>query len=166
MVMLNVARARLSMTDEALHDTKTWFKGKEQPNGLFYWQAHGFYMSEQTAVSGLITEFLIQSVDNIVRVFPAWPDHKDAAFSHLRTRGGFLVSARQKEGLVSDVTVTSTVGGELKLLSPWKSIEARTSDGRAVSLTLDAVGIVRVPTTKGQLLTFAKTPGPSPRVNR
>ncbi|NQV34692.1 MAG: hypothetical protein HQ515_18505, partial [Phycisphaeraceae bacterium] len=156
-VMLNVARARLSMTDEALNDTKTWFKGKEQPNGLFYWKAHGFYMSEQTAVSGLITEFLLQSVDDVVRLFPAWPDHKAAHFSRLRTRGGFLVSARQQEGVVSDVTVESTVGGELKLLSPWDSIEARYPDGRVVSLTPDSQGIVSVNTQKGQRLNLAKT---------
>ncbi len=157
-VMLNVARARLSMTDEALSDTKTWFKGKEQPNGFFYWKAHGFYMSEQTAVSGLITEFLIQSVDHIVRLFPAWPRDKDAAFSHLRTRGGFLVSACQKDGVVRDVTVESTVGGDLKLLSPWDSIEARDSDGRVVSLTPDSRSVVRVHLRKGQTLVFAHKP--------
>lgn len=164
-VMLNVARARLSMTDEALNDTKTWFKGKEQPNGLFYWKAHGFYMSEQTAVSGLITEFLIQSVDNVVRLFPAWPEDKEAQFSRLRTRGGFLVSARQEEGVIHDVTVASTVGGELKLLSPWNSVAARFSDGRTVPLTPDAVGIVRVPTTTGQTLRFVETLTSSPLVN-
>jgi len=151
-VMLNVARARLSMTEDAFNDTKTWFKGKEQPNGLFYWKAHGYYMSEQTAVAGLITEFLIQSVDGIVRLFPAWPDNKDAAFSQLRTRGAFLVSARQRNGLVSDVTVKSLVGGELKLLSPWDSIGVKYSDGRTVPLTPDSLGVVRVSTKKGQTL--------------
>lgn len=153
-VMLNVARARLSMTDEALKDTQSWFKGKEQPNGLFYWKAHGFYMSEQTAVAGLITEFLIQSVDNIVRLFPAWPRAKDAAFSHLRVRGGFLVSACQEGGVIRDFTVESTVKGELKLLSPWDSIETKYSDGRAVPLTPDSLGVVRVRMKKGQKLVF------------
>jgi hypothetical protein len=155
-VMLNVGRARLSMTDEALHDTKTWFKGKEQSNGLFYWKAHGFYMSEQTAVSGLITEFLIQSVDSIVRIFPAWPANQEAQFSTLRTRGGFLVSARQKDGIVHDVTIESTVGGELKLLSPWGSIAAKYPDGRVVPLTPDSLGVVRMSTNKGQRLDFVK----------
>ncbi|MCP4451325.1 MAG: hypothetical protein GY809_07670 [Planctomycetes bacterium] len=155
-VMLNVARARLSMTDEALHDTKTWFKGKEQPNGLFYWQAHGFYMSEQTAVCGLITEFVIQSVDNIIRIFPAWPRDKDAEFTDLRTRGGFLVSARQKNSIIKHFAVESTAGGELKLLSPWDSIEARDADGRVLSLVPDSRGIVRVSTKKGQKFDFVK----------
>ena len=159
-VMLNVARARLSMTDDAFNDTKSWFKGKEQPNGLFYWKAHGFYMSEQTAVSGLITEFLLQSVDNIVRIFPAWPSDKEAEFSNLRARGGFLVSAQQKDGLILNFTVESTAGGELKLVSPWDRIGVKYADGSVVSLTPDSLGVVRVSTTKGQKLEFTKEPIP------
>ncbi len=155
-VMLNVARARLSMTEDAFKDTKNWFKGKEQPNGLFYWKAHGFYMSEQTAVSGLITEFLMPSVENTVRIFPAWPGGAEAEFSNLRTRGGFLVSARQKDSLISDFTVESTVGGELKLVSPWDSIQAQHPNGRVLPLTPDSLGIVRVSTKKGQKLEFVK----------
>ena len=154
--MLNVARARLSMTDDALNDTKTWFKGKEQPNGLFYWKAHGFYMTEQTAVSGLITEFLIQSVDNIVRIFPAWPKTTDAEFNNLRARGGFLVAARQKNGTISDIKVESTIGGDLKLVSPWKSIKIICSDCKQITLDPDSMGVVQVSTTKGQKLEFVE----------
>jgi len=156
--MMNVARARMSMTDAAIGDTKKWFKGKEQPNGLFYWQAHGFYMSEQTAVAGMITEFLMQSVDNIIRVFPSWPEDKDAEYTSLRARGGFLVSARQNEGIVSGLTIESTAGGMLKLVNPWNSIGIRYSDGRTESLTPDEKGIVSINTNKGQMLQFVSLP--------
>ena len=118
-VMLNVARARLSLTDEAYADTKSWFKDKEQPNGLFFWQAHGYYISEQTAVAGLINEFLLQSVDDIIRVFPAWPQNLDARFTQLRARGGFLVTAEQKAGKIVKLEITSTIGGPLRWLNPW-----------------------------------------------
>lgn len=155
-VMINVARARMSMTDDAITDTKKWFKSKELPNGLFYWHAHGFYMSEQIAVSGLITEFLLQSNGNIVRIFPAWPEDKNASFSDLRARGGFLVSAKQKSGTISNFTVESTIGGELKLVSPWSSIGVKYPDGRKVSLTQDSLGVVKVNTTKGEKLVFFK----------
>ncbi|MDB4582018.1 hypothetical protein N9164_02580 [Draconibacterium sp.] len=157
-VMINVARARLSMTDDALNDTKKWFKGKEQPNGLFYWKAHGFYMSEQTAVSGLITEFLVQSNDNILRVFPAWPDDKEAEFSDLRARGGFLVSARKKRGKISNLKVESTIGGELKLVSPWSKIKVKKPDGSIVSLNPDSLGVVSLNTVKGQKFEFVQEP--------
>lgn len=155
-VMLNVARARLSMTDDAISDTKTWFKGKEQPNGLFYWKAHGFYMTEQTAVAGLITEFLMQSIDNIVRIFPAWPADKDAEFSDLRARGGFLISASQKNRTVGGFKVVSTAGGELKLVSPWPSIRVKYADGRLEPLTPDSQGIVQVVTKKGDKIEFIR----------
>jgi hypothetical protein len=135
-VMLNVARARLSMTDEAYADTKTWFKGKEQSNGLIFWQAHGFYMTEQTAVAGLINEFLLQSVDNIIRVFPAWPKDKDAGFTQLRARGGFLVTAEQKAGRIVKLEITPTLGGKLRLLDPWtgKIVEHETKRGKIIRL--------------------------------
>ena len=153
-VMINVARARLSMTNDAFDDTKNWFKGKEQPNGLFYWKAHGFYMSEQTAVSGLITEFLIQSNEDIVRVFPAWPADKNAEFINLRARGGFLVSAELKDGTIKNLIVESTLGGELKLVSPWDTIKVKKSGGSVVSLEADTKGVIRVSTLKGQKLEF------------
>jgi hypothetical protein len=153
-VMLNVARARLSMTEDAWNDTKTWFKGKEQSNGLFYWKAHGFYMTEQTAVSGLITEFLLQSNDNIIRVFPAWPADKDARFSSLRARGGFLVSAKMEKGIVHKLVIKSENGGELKMVSPWNLVGIKKADGSINSLIPDARGIVSLDTDRGQTLEF------------
>jgi len=153
-VMLNVARARLSMTDDAYTDTMNWFKGKEQPNGLFYWQAHGFYMSEQTAVAGLINEFLLQSVENIIRVFPAFPKNQDAKFTSLRARGGFLVTAEQKDGEVARLEITSTAGGKLRMVSPWSSPKVKFPNGSVLALTPDSAGIVELATKKGQTLVF------------
>jgi hypothetical protein len=61
---------------------------------------HGFYLSESVGIAAMISEFLLQSVDNIIRVFPCWPKEKDAKFTHLRAQGGFLVSAEQKAGKI------------------------------------------------------------------
>lgn len=80
-------------------------------------------MSEQTAVGALINEFLLQSVHGIIRIFPAWPKEKDAAFTHLRGQGGFLVSAEQKSGKLEPVEITATVSGKLRVLSPWKNVK-------------------------------------------
>lgn len=41
------------------------------------------------------TEMLLQSHGEILRLFPMWPKGKEAAFSKLRARGGFIVSGRQ-----------------------------------------------------------------------
>ena len=94
-------------------------------------------MTEQTAVAGLINEFLLQSVENIIRVFPAWPKDKDTGFTKLRARGGFLVTAEQKGGKVVKLEITSTVGGKLRVLNPWtdKIVERETTPGEKVILS-------------------------------
>jgi hypothetical protein len=49
-------------------------------------------------VAAGISEFRLQSVDNVIRVFPTWPKDKDARFTCLRAQGGVLVSAGMKAG--------------------------------------------------------------------
>lgn len=137
-VMFNIAKARLSMP-EAVPDTKTWFKSRELPNGLFVWQGHGHgtFMPESIGVAAIITEFLMQSVGDIIRVFPCWPKEQDAKFSNLRAQGGFLVSAEQKDGELTKLEITSTVGGRLRLLSPWSGqiVERVTQPGQRLAFT-------------------------------
>ena len=151
--MLNVARARLSMTDDAMKATKSWYKKHEQPNGLFFQQGHGYYMSEQTAVGALINEFLLQSVGNIIRIFPCWPEDKDGNFTNLRAQGGFLVTAEQHGGKTTRLEITSTVGGKLSLLSPWATIKVKTNSVEK-TLKADFRGIVKIETKAGERLEF------------
>jgi hypothetical protein len=72
----------------------------------------------------------------------------------LRAQGGFLVSARQENGEISGFKVESVTGGELKLVSPWKTIAVKYSDGRITALDQDGSGIVKMNTAKGQVLEF------------
>jgi len=137
-VMFNIAKARLSMP-EAVPDTKAWFKTRELPNGLFVWQGHGHgtFMPESIGVAAIVTEFLMQSVGNTIRVFPCWPKEQNAKFANLRAQGGFLVSAEQTDGIVTKLEITSTVGGTLRLLSPWtgKIVERATQPGQKLAFT-------------------------------
>jgi alpha-L-fucosidase 2 len=116
--MFSVAKARLSMI-EALDDARNYYKPEVQPNGMFHWPMHGFYLSESVGIAAGISEFLLQSVDGVIRVFPCWPKERDAQFANLRAQGGFLVSAEQKGGSVTQVEITATAGGKLRLLDPW-----------------------------------------------
>jgi hypothetical protein len=123
-VTINVCRARLGLGDEAIANAKMCFSpdskySKELPNGLFYWAGHGFYISEQVAVARFVNELLLQSVADIIRIFPAWPSGTDARFSNLLAYGGFEVSAEQTGGKIGNVRITSTVGGLVKMVSPW-----------------------------------------------
>jgi hypothetical protein len=99
---------------------------------MFYWPLHGFYLSESVGIAAAISEFLLQSVGDTIRVFPCWPKTKDARFTELRAQGGFLVSAEQRDGKVTMIEITATVGGKLRLLSPWtgKLIEQPTQPGQ------------------------------------
>ena len=151
-VMFNIAKARLSMP-EAFTNSKKWFASREQPNGFFTWagHAHGSYMGEMIGIAGLINEFLLQSVQNKIRLFPCWPKDKEAQFKRLRTQGGFLVSAEQKQGEVTQLEIVSTVGGKLQLLSPWKEIKANEK-----ALKIDEQGLITVMTNPGETVVFTK----------
>jgi len=152
-IMLNVARARLSMP-EALTETRQWFKGKALPNGMFEWQAHGFFLSESAGVAALVSEFLAQSVGGIIRVLPCWPKDLPARFANLGAQGGFLVSAQQADGRVGRVEITATVGGTLRLLSPWPAITVRRGNAQPEALQPDARGVVTVEASSGEKLGF------------
>jgi hypothetical protein len=116
-VMLSVAKARLSMP-EAIGELRSYYKPLVQPNGMLSWPMHGYYLCESVGIAAAISEFLLQSADDIIRVFPAWPKEADAAFTNLRAQGGFLVSAKQKAGKVVKLEITATAGGKLRLLDP------------------------------------------------
>lgn len=125
-VSINIARARLGLGDEAIANAKMCFSGtnvgkysKEQPNGLFAWSGHGYYMTEQVAIARFVTELLLQSVGDVIRIFPAWPASVNASFSDIRAQGGFSVSADQVKGTIKNLRIHSTVGGVVKLLNPW-----------------------------------------------
>lgn len=149
-VMLNIAKARLSMP-EAITDAKAWFVPRTLPNGFiqFPW-AHGTFMQEMIGVAGLVNELLLQSVDNKIRVFPCWPEDQDAAFVNLRAQGGFLVSASWSSGKVTYLKIDSTVGGTLQLLSPWEKVKVR---GQV--LKPDARGIISLETRENESLIFS-----------
>jgi hypothetical protein len=118
-MILAGARARLSLPDTHEWITAT-FKKLQMANGflMLLGDTRGNY-SEQVAAAGIVSEMLMQSVGDIIRVFPAWPKDKNASITDLRAQGGFLVSAEQKDGKVVKLAIKSTVGGKLRILNPW-----------------------------------------------
>jgi len=160
MVMLGVARARLDMPD-----TLGWIAKEVQarlrPNSTLtlnrlgaHFNAFGHY-TEQFAATMVLSELLVQSVGDVIRVFPAWPQERNARFRSLRTQGGFLVSAEIKDNRIDQIDVESTVGGPLRMLSPWKQITFSYA-GQASRRTLapDTQGIVSLSTRPGERLIF------------
>ncbi len=161
-VMLSIARARMSMpgTMEWVRDA---LSSRSRPNGAVTmnrldpparFNDFGHY-TENFSATMCVSELLLQSVGDVIRVFPAWPADRDAQFRDLRTQGGFLVSARHEDGKTTALTVTSTVGGPLRLLSPWPAVRVvRPGSGQPAALTPDKQGIVRLDTRPGEQFVF------------
>ena len=123
-MILGQARARLSMPGTYEYVVNS-FKQRQRPNGTLTlnvlghkYNKNGHY-TEMFAASAVISELLLQSADDIIRVFPAWPDKKNARFSELRAKGGFLVSSEIKEGRIIYVKITATADQLLRLLDPF-----------------------------------------------
>ena len=86
-----------------------------------------FTLEGNFAFASAIQEMLIQSHTGVVKIFPAIPaDWKNLSFTKLRTYGAFLVSARMKNGAVSEVEITAEKGGKLVLENPFTGQEFKT----------------------------------------
>lgn len=161
-VMLAVARARLSMAH-----TQEWLRAEVQqrlrPNGTLTLNRrkppHQFndfgHYTEQFGAAMAVSELLVQSVGDVIRLFPALSPGCRAAFVNLRTQGGFLVSADGSAESVTSLKIVSTVGGRLRLLSPWAALEVKRGQrGKWQALVVDEDGIVTMPTQAGEVLEF------------
>ena len=115
---------------------------------------------ECAGVAQAINDMLCSSYGGYIHLFERWPSDEDASFTTLRAKGGFLVSADLRSGVVTDVTIVSEAGRAISLFSPWGSaisvIDAATRqpvDG----LQVGAVeGTFTWPTTKGTEYTISK----------
>ena len=162
-IMLAVAKARLS-TPDAFSWLKKQIEARRKPNGCMNlsrkkaaFNSFGHF-TEMFAVSGAISELLLQSVDSIIRVFPAWPEEKDAEFRNLRAQGGFLVSAEQKNSEITGINVTATVGGKFRFVSPWPGVQVSIpGKNDTVEIEKDDKGVLTFETTAGEKYLITKT---------
>ncbi|MCK5906245.1 MAG: hypothetical protein KAG37_01565, partial [Flavobacteriales bacterium] len=162
-IMLAVAKARLS-TPDAVSWLKKQIDIRSKPNGSLNlsrekaaFNSFGHF-TEMFAVSGAISELLLQSVDEIVRIFPAWPKDKDAEFTTLRAQGGFLISAKQHNYEIKSIEVTSTAGGTFKFVSPWNKVRVESISNNSIEeLEIDKNGISTFKTSIGEKYKVSKT---------
>jgi hypothetical protein len=161
-VTLNIARARLGLGAAAIANAKMCFGtdssySPQQPNGLFYWNAHGYYICEQVCIARLVSELLLQSVGDVIRIFPAWPSGTDGHFSKLLAQGGFEVSADRVSNVIQNVMIRSTQGGSASLAAPWA--------GFAVTIVAQSTGSAIPTTNSNSIYSFATTAGETYRVS-
>ncbi|TMR90641.1 glycosyl hydrolase family 95 catalytic domain-containing protein [Nonomuraea basaltis] len=69
-----------------------------------------------------VNSMFLQTFEDVIRVFPAWPAGRDGKFVRLRAKGAFVISAERRAGLeVSGIEVLSEKGGTATFASPWGS---------------------------------------------
>ena len=106
---------------------------------------------ENFSLPVVIDECLIQSYDGTIRLFPNWPEKKDAAFYNLRTVGAFLISADLKGGVIKKIKILSEKGNPLKIISPWGRGGYIINNGGRKKMDKD---VVDIKTSAGEYITL------------
>ena len=107
------------------------------------------YFEVSGGVATAIAYTLLDSLDGVIRLFPALPLHGDARIV-LRASGDFLVTAEMRGGEIAYAVIQSQQGAPCRVANPWPSgaVRVRLAGGRLV-----------VPPTTDRLLTFPTVPG-------
>ncbi len=91
----------------------------------------------------MVTETLLQSQNGLIRVFPGWPEDKDAQFVDFVAEGNIAVSSKISIGKVEFIKLKSrnSASTQIKVLSPWtQKIETLSLDAN-VDIVLTASGL-------------------------
>ena len=118
--------------------------GDQSGKGYSKFTYRPFTLEGNFAFAAGIQEMLLQSHTGIVHIFPAIPgEWKDAGFENLRAMGAFLVSAKRRDGKVTEVKIKSEKGGEFLMMNPFG--DEFGIKGGSYSQTGDIIKIVFVP---------------------
>lgn len=97
-----------------------------------------------------ISEMLVQSHQDAIRLFPTWPREHDASFRGLRTLGAFLISAALEKGKVREIRVYSEQGQVCRIVNPWApTIPLCNARGRDVAVA-EIAGALQFDTRPGE----------------
>jgi hypothetical protein len=121
------------------------------PNGMF--RFHGGGLENSTGIPATVNEMLLQSYEDIIRLFPVWDRNSDASFHGLRANGAFVVDAALKGGKIR-AELLSEQGRSLTIEAPGDGYVLLTGDGKELPLTEK---FTTVDTKKGERIKiFAK----------
>lgn len=111
-----------------LHET---IEKRAMPNGMFRFVGGG--LENCSAVPNTINEMLLQSYEDIVRIFPVWDRSRDASFHGLRANGAFVVDACLKSGKIR-AEIVSEQGRMLTIEAPDVGYSIVTGEGTRIPL--------------------------------
>lgn len=115
------------------------------PNMLF--RHHGGGIEHLTMIPSTINEMLMQSHENVIRLFPCWDKKEDASFDNLRADGAFLVSSELKNGKITSLKIKSLKGRNCSVESDMISCIQISDSGKKVRFTKE-----------GNIITFNTKP--------
>lgn len=110
-----VMGARIGFSPEILIEKMRILIQKANKNFLI---TDGHHCLEKTTVVETINSMMLQSVEGILYLFPCWPQ-SPAAFTRLRAKGAFLVSANYNGEIVTELQIESEKGDMCQLQTPW-----------------------------------------------
>ncbi|MEJ2903462.1 hypothetical protein WAE58_13545 [Pedobacter panaciterrae] len=87
------------------------------PNGFQLNNPHG--IENSCTVANALNEMLCMSAGNVIRLFNGLSKKQNASFENIRAWGAFLVSARLKNEVVTDVQIVSEKGRLCTMVNPW-----------------------------------------------
>jgi IS5 family transposase len=105
---------------------------------------------------------LLDSLDGIIRAFPALPLTGDARIV-MRATGAFMVTAEMRDGDIAYVTILSEQGGPCRVANPWDSGAVRVrkvGKGQTV-LSGTTAKVLAFPTVKGGVYTVEREAKPA-----
>jgi hypothetical protein len=123
--------AKLGWDAEDLYQkTKTRYQNIIRKNLTFQSDGHGI---EGSSVIQGINDMLVQGYDgDMIRFFPVWPGNQDAKFKRIRGHNGFLMDGEIKGNVVCRALIHSSLGGQCKVLNPWKGRKLIVTSGGKV----------------------------------
>lgn len=144
------AAARLGLSfEEITGHIREVIEKRGLPNGMFRYDGGG--LENSAAVPGTINEMLVQSYENIIRLFPCWDRNQNASFHGMRAFGAFVIDAALQNGEIR-AHILSEKGSVLRLEKPDEGYCVE-RDGSSVPLT---DGITEIATKPGEVLHLHK----------
>lgn len=113
-----ISGARVGLDPEFLFaQAKEKIEKLSYPNLWIF--AEGGGIETCSGIPGMINEMMLQSHNDLMRIFPVFPENQRASFYQLRTFGAFLISSSIDNGKIDYIYIESEKGRDCDILNPW-----------------------------------------------
>ena len=119
----------------------------------FAYNIHNGGIENEATVPVTLCAMLVQSYQKNIRLFPDWPQNRDARFGNLLACGNFLISSAMRAGHVAYVQIISNAGRPLRLSNPWpkQSVHYQIVGGKQGTLS---GAVLMMPTHAGEIISL------------